>query len=168
MTSWDEYLCLAVRKLLRPGARVEMHDLPGLDYYNAQNELVSRDWVWKHAYETKWAELGMDGPAGFAPTTLRLQKQDFDEIGSKMYKLPCAPVAGRPETGPWARHAVTGLILGITGAVIRFWPDDEKKQEKMTKSCWATAGVAEEGRWLPFLVVWAKKPESDEDFPAGR
>lgn len=145
-----------------------MHDLLGPASYFFDTSTgpvqISDNWLFARTLQSKMAARGLgrrDGEAGFEAIVSTLQMLDFEHVHQKLYKLPWAPVAGKPEMEAWTRYGVKEQPALFVGALRRMLVEDGAKEaeiEAVERNCWETLGSARDGLWCPFIVAWGQKP----------
>ena len=84
------------------------------------------------------------------------------QILDLVYRLPWAPVDGRPETEQLARYAPEGLADMFSTTVNKVMGEAEIRRvgaERLETSIRATIGKPVKDLWWPIVVAWARKPE---------
>lgn len=98
-----------VARFVAPGGHFEMHDLRSLEYYNASEDLISKDWKWPMLF-TKQPDLDEPGSgAGYFRKVLG--GLGFIELGEEAYRMDSSPsLRDDPVHGAWARYAASELM----------------------------------------------------------
>ena len=163
--SYMGYLREVVMPLLRPGGWVEMHDVPGLDFYQSDPNApgsaicVSDDWLWRGLLRAAEQQRGRRD--GFDTIFSSLQMLDFEDVGQRIIRLPWAPVEGQPEAERWAAYAPQASADAILTSILKASTNDDIKRvgaENVDRSIQDTIGKPVEHMWWPFGIAWGRKP----------
>lgn len=155
---WDAH-AKKVCPLLRPGGWIELHDLCRLDWFNNQDEVISSNWEWIKAFKTLFAERNFDF-TGMLRVTDILQKEGLESAQQKRYRMPWSTSLDHNSKEENVSYAVSGGAEVWITAVDAWWPGEENaaKRENIKEDIRRTLGRRAD-MYLPFLAVWARKPE---------
>jgi SAM-dependent methyltransferase len=158
LKSWTAYIG-AIKRLLKPGGWCEIHELSDIAFYDAENRIISADWEWVNVINSNSMSRGLERNNGVPSLPYTLQTQGFEEAGGKLYKLPQGvPVPGKPETEKWAKYAPDGVVQVFSDGVWYILKDQPKEEYERVQRNVRETLQPREGVWMPFYVVWARKP----------
>ena len=159
--NWSDWIHNTIGPLLTPGGWMELHDSPHFEWYNRKTgEHVSRDWKWLRIYQQHAEKHGLGGYAGRQlkselPDILHRAPTGLEDIQTRWYQTPWAPVPGRPETEKFATYALGTLKDTFSAAVDKIVPAEQLGE--VIQGIQETMGKRMEDVYMPILVVWAKR-----------
>jgi hypothetical protein len=155
ITDWKEYIT-KVAGLLAPGGWVEMQDLPDWKVFIGEDPLsVPRE---GKSIEKVLAKLGLDlGTFKYADEIM--EEVGLEKCEKRAFRLPWGPEdSDDPAARKFLKHGGQAW-RSATSKIAMLLEGESEETINEAKETVARNMKLEEGKWIPFLVVWGRRPE---------